>query len=65
MVEKRKGIEFKTAIPTEAGYAVAMCQYKGYILLACQFCVYQLSEKDDVFRKIKFEEVKDAGSKDQ
>lgn len=59
MVEKRKGIEFKTAIPNEAGAAVAMCEYKGQIILACQYCVYQLSESDNTFRKIKFEEVKD------
>ncbi len=58
MVEKRKGIEFKTAIPTEDGNVVAMIEYKGQVILACQFCVYQLSN-DMVFKKIQFEEVKD------
>lgn len=46
--------------PSEDGACVSMCEYKGHILMACQYAIYQLSEKDDTFKKIKFEfEVKD------
>ena len=51
---RRSGTEFVTAIPGEAGYAVGMIEYKGQVLLACQFDIYQLS-KSKVFKKIKFE----------
>jgi hypothetical protein len=57
---ERKGTKFVTAIPSADGACVAMCEYKGHILLACQYAIYQLSEKEDIFRKIKFEvDVKD------
>lgn len=54
MPVRRSGTEFVTAIPSEAGYAVGMIEYKGQVLLACQFAIYQLS-KSKVFKKIKFE----------
>lgn len=57
MIQKREGVEFRMAIPTADGACVSMIEYKGQILLACQFAVYQLSN-DKVFKKIRFEEVK-------
>lgn len=60
MVEKREGTKFVTATPSTEGVVVGMCEYKGHILLACQYAIYQLSETDDTFRKIKFEiDIKD------
>lgn len=55
MVEKREGTKFVTVIPSADGACVGMCEYKGHILIACQYAIYQLSETDDTFRKIKFE----------
>ena len=59
MDKKRSGTEFITAIPKESGRAVSMLNYKDHILLACEYHIYELSNDDKVFRKIKFEEVKD------
>lgn len=47
-------MEFRTAIPDEAGACVAMGEYKGHIILACQYCVYQLNSTNNTFEKIKF-----------
>ena len=56
----REGAKFVTAIPSEDGACVAMCEYKGQIFLACQYAIYQFFEKDNTFKKVKFEvEVKD------
>lgn len=60
--EIRKGTEFKTAVPSESGAIVAMCEHKGVILLACQYHIYQLCESDMVFRKLSFEEVLNCGA---
>lgn len=54
-IKAREGTKFVTAIPTESGRCVAMTEYKGHILLACERHIYQLSQTDEVFRKIKFE----------
>ena len=60
MTEIRKETKFVTAIPSKDGACVAMCEYKGHILLACQYAIYQLSNSDNTFKKIKFEiDIKD------
>lgn len=55
----RKETRFITEVPSGSGAIVAMCEYKGVILLACQYHIYQLCESDMVFKKLEFEEVKD------
>jgi hypothetical protein len=54
MAVRRSGTQFITAIPSESGRAVSMLEFKGNILLACEFHIYELSQKK-VFKKIKFE----------
>ncbi len=54
--ELLKTTEYVTTVPADSGAIVAMIQYKDTILLACQYCVYQLTP-DNHFKKITFEEV--------
>lgn len=56
VVEKRSGTKFVTAIPSESGRCVGMTTYKGNIIIACEFHIYELSQKK-IFKKIKFEVV--------
>ncbi len=58
MVIKRNNTKFITAVPADSGRVVAMIEYKNQVILACEHHIYQLGS-DDVFRKIKFEEVSD------
>ena len=53
-MSKKKGTKFITEVPNGDGAVVSMITYKGQVLLACERCIYQLSE-DSVFKKIEFE----------
>lgn len=48
-----KKFTFETKVPDASGAVVAMCEYKGNILLACQFAIYQLTD-DNKFKKLEF-----------
>ena len=60
MVAARE-FKFETKVPDASGVVVAMCEYKGTILLACQFAIYQLTN-DNQFKKLEFIEVDENGS---
>ncbi len=56
-IKKRPGTTFITEIPSESGKCVGMAPYNGNILVACENHIYELSTKDKILRKIKFESV--------
>lgn len=53
-LKKRKGIEIKTFIPDEFGYAVSMTQFRGTIYVACQRAVFRLSKDGRTLLPLKF-----------
>lgn len=46
----------KTSVPNKYGRVVAMIEFKGQVIMACEHAIYQLIEQDMVFKKIRFED---------